>query len=282
MPQTGRKLEHLRRTAYEHPEYRDILSLFVSLFAHIEGKERSTGISFPLPGPQGRERVGAGLPLLAPESLTVDREKAASFLSGILNVMRESSRDPAAIEELNRIGGALRENALDLDRLFGACLLRERKALEETSAAISVRPPLLTFVLEIPVKTALSLAAESVIPEDVAEWNRGECPVCGSRAGMEELAGEEGNRYLCCSACFFRWPFRRLKCPYCGNEDPETLSYFIAGDGPTRVSVCGKCSRYIKTRDSRKGNADVPLEAEDLATLHLDLLAAKEGFERGK
>jgi hypothetical protein len=30
------------------------------------------------------------------------------------------------------------------------------------------------------------------------------------------------------------------------------------------------------------GNADVPLEAEDLATLHLDLLAGKEGFERGK
>jgi formate dehydrogenase maturation protein FdhE len=32
----------------------------------------------------------------------------------------------------------------------------------------------------------------------------------------------------------------------------------------------------------RLGNADVPLEAEDLATLHLDLLAGKEGFERGK
>ncbi|MBW6504711.1 hypothetical protein K0B90_10625 [bacterium] len=26
----------------------------------------------------------------------------------------------------------------------------------------------------------------------------------------------------------------------------------------------------------------MPLEAEDLATLHLDLLAGKEGFERGK
>lgn len=276
------RLEHLRRTAYEHPEYRDILSLFVSLFAHIEGKERSTGISFTLPGPKGRERIGAGLPLLAPESLSVDRKKAAAFLSGILDVMRDASRDPAAIEELNRIGGALAGNALEVERLFDACLRRERKALEETAAAISVRAPLLTFVLEIPVKTALSLAAESVDPQDVAEWNRSECPVCGSRAGMEELAGEEGKRYLCCSACFFRWPFPHPKCPYCGNRDPETLSRLVAGDGPTQVSVCRKCSRYIKTRDSRKGNADVPLEAEDLATLHLDLFAAKEGFERGK
>jgi FdhE protein len=46
--------------------------------------------------------------------------------------------------------------------------------------------------------------------------------------------------------------------------------------------VCRKCSRYLKTRDARLGDADVPLEAEDLATLHLDLLAGKEGFERGK
>ena len=99
---------------------------------------------------------------------------------------------------------------------------------------------------------------------------------------MDELSGEEGRRFLSCSGCFFKWPYKRLKCPYCGNEDPESLSYFTAGDGPTRVGVCRKCSRYIKTRDSRKGNADVPLEVEDLATLHLDLLAAKEGFERGK
>lgn len=282
MPQTGRKREHLRRISFEHPEYRDVLSLFLSLFAYIEGKEEATGVSFPLPGPHERERVRGGLPLLAPEKLSVDREKATPFLSGILDVMRGASREPAAIEELDRIGRALVEEALDLGGLFAACMRRERTPLEESAAVISVRAPLLTFVLEIPLKTALSLAAESVDPATVVDWKESHCPVCGSRPGMEELTGEEGKRFLCCSACYFRWPFQRLKCPYCGNQDPDTLSYFIAGEGPTRVSVCGKCSRYIKTRDSRKGNADVPLEAEDLSSLHLDLLAAKEGFERGK
>ena len=113
-------------------------------------------------------------------------------------------------------------------------------------------------------------------------WKEGYCPVCGSRAGMAELSGDEGKRRLSCSACFFQWPYPRIQCPYCGNADPETLSYFTAGDGPTRVGVCRKCSRYLKTRDARLGNADVPMEAEDLVTLHLDLLAGKEGFERGK
>lgn len=280
--QTARKREHLRRTAEEHPEYGEILSLFESLFAYIEGKEDATGISFSLPGRHGAERIRGRLPLLAPQSLSTEPESAAAFLSGILDVMRSASRDPAGNEELERIGRALEEKTLDPGVLFAACLGRDRKVLEEAATAISVRAPLLTFVVEVPLKTALERTAESVGPDAVAGWKEAYCPVCGSRAGMDELAGEEGKRYLCCSSCFFRWPFPRLTCPYCGNQDPETLSYFLAGQGPTRVSVCTKCSRYIKTRDSRKGNADVPLEAEDLATLHLDLLAGKEGFERGK
>lgn len=282
MPQTGRKREHLRRTIFEHPEYRDILSLFQSLFAYIEGKEDATGIAFALPDGRGAKRVSSGLPLLSPKNLSVERESAASFLSGILDVMRGASRDPSGKEELERIGRAIEAKSLNLSGLFGACLSRESKVLEEAAAAIPVSAPLLTFVLEVPLKTALSLAAESVEPGSVAGWTEGRCPVCGSRPGMDELAEEEGKRYLYCSSCAFHWPFPRIKCPHCGNQDPETLSCFSAGDGPTRVSVCRKCRRYIKTRDSRKGNAGVPLDAEDLSTLHLDLLAAKEGFERGK
>ncbi|MBI5342678.1 MAG: formate dehydrogenase accessory protein FdhE [Deltaproteobacteria bacterium] len=282
MPQTGRKREHLDRTVRERPEYREVLSLFQGLFAYIDGREGDTGISFALPEQHGAERVNGGLPLVAPENLSVDREKAGAFLSGIVGVIRGANRDPLGGVELDRIGRALEENALELPLLLSACLQRERKSLEEAAAAISVRPPLLTFILETSLKTALSLAAESVDPKTVEGWKEGYCPVCGSRAGMDELAGEEGKRFLCCSACSFRWPFPRLRCPYCGNQDPETLSYFLAGDEPVRVGVCRKCSRYIKTRDSRKGNGDVPLEAEDLATLHLDLLAGKEGFERGR
>ncbi|MDA8123121.1 MAG: formate dehydrogenase accessory protein FdhE [Deltaproteobacteria bacterium] len=282
MPQTGKKLEHLERTAREHPEYREILSLFQGLFAHIEGREDATGVSFTLPDAHGPERVSGGLPLLSPESVSLDRGRVAAFLSGILDVMRAVSRDAAGVEELDKIGAALADGSLDLKPLFTACLRRDRGHLEEAAKAVSVRPALLAFILEIPLKTALERVAESIDPATMMGWKEGYCPVCGSRAGMDELVGEEGKRHLCCSACFFRWPFRRLGCPYCGNQDPETLSYFLAGDGPTRVGVCRKCSRYIKTRDSRKGNADVPLEAEDLATIHLDLLAGKEGFERGK
>jgi FdhE protein len=99
---------------------------------------------------------------------------------------------------------------------------------------------------------------------------------------MAELAGEEGRRLLCCSTCFHKWHYQRLKCPFCGNEDPHKLSYFTVGKEPTRVDLCTACSRYLKTRDSRQGRGEVPLAIEDLLTIHLDLLASREGYERGK
>jgi FdhE protein len=280
MSSTADKIAHLRKTAFEHPEYIDVLLPFEEIFAYVDGKEAGTGIRFAVPDGNGAERVRGGLPLLSPEDLSVDRDAATAFLSGLLDVLRRVGREGHA--DLDRIGKELSGGSLDLASLYIACLTRKRDVVDQAASALSVRAPLLTFVLEIPLKIALERISSSLPPERFDGWKEGYCPVCGSRAGMAELSGEEGKRRLSCSACFFRWPYPRIQCPYCGNADPETLSYFTAGDGPTRVGVCRKCSRYLKTRDARLGNADVPLEAEDLATLHLDLLAGKEGFERGK
>jgi len=280
MGRTADKIAHLRKTASEHPEYKDVLFPFEEIFAFIDGNEAGTGIRFAVPEGNGAERVTGGIPLLSPESLSVERSVAAVFLSGLLAVLRRVGREGQA--DLDRIGGALVQGSLDLASLYAACLSRERDVVDRAAAALAVPAPLLAFVIEIPLKTALERISSSFPPERFDGWAEGYCPVCGSRAGMGELSGDEGKRFLSCSACFFRWPYPRIRCPYCGNADPETLTYFTAGDGPTRVGVCRKCSRYLKTRDARLGNADVPMEAEDLATLHLDLLAGKEGFERGK
>ena len=280
MSRTADKIAHLRKTAFEHPEYIDVLLPFEGIFAYVDGKEAGTGIRFAVPEGNGAERVRGGLPLLSPEALSVDRDAATAFLSGLLGVLRRVGREGHA--DLDRIGEGLSGGSLDLGSLYVACLTRKRDVVDQAAAALSVQAPLLAFVLEIPLKTSLERLSSSLPPEPFDGWKEGYCPVCGSRAGMAELSGDEGKRRLSCSACFFQWPYPRIRCPYCGNDDPETLSYFTAGDGPTRVGVCRKCSRYLKTRDARLGNADAPLEAEDLATLHLDLLAGKEGFERGK
>lgn len=279
MPQTGKKRECLAQASRDRPEYRAVLSVFLELFAFIDGREGETGISFDLPEPDRAARTAAGSPLLSPGAMRVDAPAAAAFLSGVVGALRRAGREGG--EHLDAVLSALSRGALDPASLFAACLERQRKPVEEAAAAAAVPAPLLAFILQIPLKTSLELFAETVGPDAFEGWMESRCPVCGGRPGMDELAGEEGRRYLCCSGCATRWPFKRIQCPYCGCSDPALLSYFAPGEEPTRVSVCRKCSRYIKTRDSRRGNALVPLEAEDLMTIHLDLLAAKEGFERG-
>ncbi|ACM20004.1 formate dehydrogenase formation protein [Geotalea daltonii FRC-32] len=280
MPNTAAKLEFLRKTVCDHPEYGEILPLFQALYQVIDGQEERTGIHFNQPADHVQEKVRNGFPLLTTEHLEIDPFQAVAFLTVVIEAMLQVSRE--GLDELSRLRQAIASGDLDLQPLFAGCLSRERSAVEEAAAQLEVPSPLMEFVLEIPLKTALGIYAEAISPEQVSGWTEGYCPICGSRAGMGEICGEDGKRFLSCSSCFFKWPYKRLKCPYCGNDDPDTLSYFMVGEGPTRVDVCRKCSRYLKTRDARIGNSEVPLEAEDLATIHLDLLAGKEGFERGK
>jgi FdhE protein len=274
------KIESLQDAALRSPEYSAIVPLFVELFRFLETATGQTGITVNSKQEFLTENLANGFPLIAPENLSVDICVCSAFLEGAIAVLSRVGNEGA--DDLLKIKEAINAGKIDLEATFRSILERKRSVIDETALAINVPAPLLEFIFEIPLKAALVHFAEGVSNDGIENWSEGCCPVCGSRAGMAELAGEEGKRYLSCSACNFRWPFKRLQCPYCENEDIDRLSYFVAGDGATRVDTCKACSRYIKTRDSRKGNADVPMDIEDLLTIHLDLLAAKEGFERGK
>lgn len=280
MTTTAAKLSALRASAASSPEYADIVPLFTGLYEYISGRENQTGISVNLDKIDAAVRISNGFPLLSVHELTVDRVQASLFIAGLIDVLSSAGREGQ--QELARIKSCVASGTLEPEVLFAAILERRRAALDEAAAAADVPPPLVEYLFEIPLRTALELAGSTVAADIFDGWTEGSCPFCGSRAGMAELTGEEGKRHLCCATCNTRWLFKRLKCPYCASEDVEKLSYFTAEGGATRVDTCKGCSRYIKTRDSRKGGGDIPLEVEDLLTIHLDLLASREGFERGK
>lgn len=280
MTSAHRKIACLKEAVTMQPEYSAIIPLFIDIFEYISIAGADTGIAIRIPAERNMEQREHGFPLLAPEDLSVDMAVCTVFLKGILYVLTQAGREGA--DELDRIGQALDGGVIPLGIVFKSILERDRATMDAVAVSIGVASPLLEYVCEIPLKATLEAFSDGVKTEMVDGWQEGYCPVCGSRAGMAELSGEEGKRYLCCSACNFRWMFKRLQCPYCNNEDVQKMSYFMAGEGATRVDTCGACSRYIKTRDSRKGNGEVPLDVEDLLTMHLDLLAAREGFERGK
>lgn len=117
---------------------------------------------------------------------------------------------------------------------------------------------------------------------DESKWGKGDCPACGSLPVLSRLEKETGKRHLWCATCNSEWTFKRLKCPFCGNEDQNSLEYFyLEDDSPYRVDVCRECRGYLKTVDENKGElGEVWFLMEDIKTSYLDLLAEKEGFKK--
>lgn len=280
MSTTVQKIAALHQAAQTSPEYADIVPLFIGVYEYLSGREQQTGMTVELHDPNPEDRLAHGFPLINATDLHVDREHAVAFLLGIIDVLSAKGKENAAY--LSKIGAALQSGSIDPGSLYGAILERRRAPINDISEQLSVPAPLVEYIFEIPLKTALERFSAGYGADQFAGWQESFCPVCGSRAGMAELSGEEGRRMLSCSACSFSWQFKRLACAYCGCEDPEKLSYFSVGEGASRVDTCKACSRYIKTRDARKAVSEVPLEVEDLLTIHLDLVASREGFERGK
>ena len=87
-------------------------------------------------------------------------------------------------------------------------------------------------------------------------------------------------RYSLCSYCACQWRVDRLSCSVCGNKNQGSLQYFCGeGEEAHRVDLCDACHHYIKTIDYRSLEESDP-SLEDLATLHLDVVAVQKGYTR--
>ena len=99
---------------------------------------------------------------------------------------------------------------------------------------------------------------------------------------MPELAylkGEEGQRWLRCSFCGNDWRYVRLACPFCENEEQESLLiYYIAGREQERVEACRKCGRYVVSIDLRGRLDEAVLEVAALGMVHLDVIRQQKGL----
>ncbi|OPL15726.1 MAG: hypothetical protein AVO39_07135 [delta proteobacterium MLS_D] len=140
---------------------------------------------------------------------------------------------------------------------------------------------LLGFLVEESMRPSLEIFADRYAEiVNAANWGEGYCPICGREPKIAQLKNDEGEKYLFCGQCGFEWRYPRLKCPFCENEDQQTLAFFtVEDDERYRVDVCNVCNRYIKTIDFRNMKEKPNLDVEDIATLHLDILASDEGYD---
>ena len=108
------------------------------------------------------------------------------------------------------------------------------------------------------------------------------CPFCGSWpvAGVLRGEGDGGKRWLLCSVCATEWPFRRVLCWNCGEENKDTLPIYTAHDFPAvRVDACDTCHLYLKSIDLTKDGHAVPI-VDELAAVALDIWAEEHGYSK--
>jgi len=140
---------------------------------------------------------------------------------------------------------------------------------------------LMRFLVEESLRPALELMVEKYDERiKVHGWFEGYCPICGREPKIGKLTDNGMNRFLFCNQCGYEWFYEKDVCPFCGNDDQEELAYFIVEDDERyRVDVCNFCKRYVKTVEFDGTNTAVNMDVEDIATLHLDILANEEGYD---
>jgi FdhE protein len=218
-----------------------------------------------------------GFPLLQRQDFPLDLESSAQLFKSLCQVAKKAN--PFISEQTKRIEGILEERGVDLGPFLRDGL--DEKKIEKTAEDFHVDKKVLAFLMQNSTKPSIEASRTTVQDQVEAEtWLKGYCPVCGSLPFLSLLKEETGKRFLVCSFCSHEWRADRISCPFCENKEPGSLQFFQAeGEELYRIDLCEKCHQYIKTIDARVIEVFDP-SLEDLATLHLDLVASKKGYRR--
>ncbi|MBN2397202.1 MAG: formate dehydrogenase accessory protein FdhE [Deltaproteobacteria bacterium] len=263
---------------YKHmnPHYEELLDILEEvLILREEYRRKVTGDIFNVDESLIEKKVAGGLPLVDFPGGTFDLEEPKKYFIALLEIAQKR-----ALEETGDIIRRINSGALDYGEMVRASFLLQQdiEVSDESEEGVF---DLLGFLVEESLRPALEFLSEKYRDTITgSKWSEGYCPICGREPKISELRGEGGKRFLFCGQCGFEWQFKRIRCPFCGNEDQQTLAYFtIEDEEKYRVDVCNVCNKYIKAVDFRKMEKTPNLDVEDIATLHLDILADEEGYD---
>jgi len=218
-----------------------------------------------------------GFSLIQREDFPLDIETSVTLFKNLSKMSKEAN--PHMSEQTKKIEEALVRKKIDLKKLLREGF-KEQK-FEKTADKFHLDKKVFLFLVQNSIRPSVEAGMEQLRRElDSETWLKGYCPVCGSLPSLSLLKEETGKRYLHCSYCSCQWRIDRLFCPFCNNKDQQSLHYlFSEGEEASRIDLCETCYQYIKTIDLRKIDESDPL-LEDLATFHLDILAAQKGYKR--
>lgn len=264
----------------ENPHYEELLAILEEILILREKHRRLlTEIIFPIEERMIPSKIQGGFPLVDFSMEDFDIEKPKSYFLDLLEIAEK--RAPGETRELARqiASGEIDFRDMLLASLFGP--YPEEETADQETVEEEDGVDLIDMFLEECLRPAMEKVVEKYGDAVVKYgWSEGYCPICGKEPKIGEIKEEEGRRFLFCNQCGIEWPYQRIKCPFCGNEEQQSLAYFtVEDDERYRVDVCNECKRYIKIIDFRKIETEADLDVEDITTIHLDILANEEGYE---
>lgn len=260
------------------PHYEELLDILGKIMILREEYRHNMNENiFPVNEDLVEKKLSGGLPLVDFSGGNFDLTEPKKYFLALLKIAEKQVPD-----ETREFARKIEDGTIDFEKMIRNSFTishdeYDKKILKELE---DESLDLVELFLEESLRPALEILAEKygkVVTK--SQWSEGYCPICGQEPKIGELKGEEGQRFLFCNQCGLEWNFMRIKCPFCGNEEQQTLAYFtVEGDERYRVDVCNLCKRYIKTVDFRDTKEEANLDVEIIATLHLDMLANQEGY----
>lgn len=282
-PLTTEQISKAARTlAQLRPSYAALLDFYGKLFCLQEQAKSDIDLDrIRLPPATVAERRQNGRPLVAASDLAFDPASAERLLAQLGGLAVDHSTEMKA--SAAAVSRAVARGDLDPQDLFARLLKGDDPYFQDTAARIGSDPQTMAFLaynsLQPSVEMRAAQLAAYLDPDTVRR--RGGCPVCGSAPGLAVLI-EEGQRVLSCSFCRHQWRTPRIFCVFCGNTKTDELAYFFSEEeGELRTDVCEGCRRFIKTVDRRKVSRPLFPPLEQVASLHLDMIAAEKGYQSG-
>lgn len=258
------------------PPYSSILGFYGPVFvAQVHAADETAPEAIRIDESLLEMKAKEGFSLIEPAGFTIDNPAAEQLLAQICRIAELSG------EKLGSAGRALAQATTEgvaVDAFFDD-VLNESGRIGDFAKTMNVSPDMLFLLFYLAVKPSVEAGSRQLAARLTAsQENRSSCPVCGSAPILGELDGE-GKQWLHCGFCWHRWPVKRLVCPFCNNRDSASLEYIYSDDEPEyRVNLCGGCRRYLKVVDTRKIDRGFYPPLEQVASLHLDLMAAEKGY----
>ncbi len=258
------------------PHYGELLDILGEiLILREEHRRKMKNVIFPIDEGLMGKKIFGGLPLIDFAAGTFDLTEPREYFTALLEIAEK--RAPGETKEVLQM---IQDGSFNFDKMISDSF----NSIQDDDISEDIDDDVIDLV-DLFLEESLRPALEKVVEKygksiAKAGWAEGYCPICGKEPKIGEIREEEGRRFLFCTQCGFEWRFMRIKCPFCGNEEQQTLAYFsIEGEERYRVDVCNECKRYIKTVDFRETEEEANLDVEDIATLHLDMLANEEGYD---